>query len=36
VRDRYAGVCTGVEFSIPVYGPADRERLAGMVEEIGA
>jgi probable F420-dependent oxidoreductase len=36
VRERYAGVCTGVEFSIPVDGPADRERLSAMVEEIGA
>src|SRR5690606_1935311 len=36
VRERYAGVCTGVEFSIPVPDPADRERLSRMVEEIRA
>ncbi|GIU91154.1 MAG: LLM class F420-dependent oxidoreductase [Acidimicrobiia bacterium] len=35
VRDRYLGVCTGVEFSIPVEGPDDAERLADMVRTIG-
>lgn len=34
VRDRYAGVCTGVEFSIPVENPEDEEHLADMVREI--
>jgi alkanesulfonate monooxygenase SsuD/methylene tetrahydromethanopterin reductase-like flavin-dependent oxidoreductase (luciferase family) len=31
---RYEGVCDRVEFSIPVHGPADGERLAAMVSEI--
>jgi probable F420-dependent oxidoreductase len=33
---RYAGACDRVEFSIPVQGPEDEERLAGMVHQIGA
>lgn len=36
VRDRYAGVCTGVEFSVPVETPDDREMLAAMVKTIQA
>lgn len=34
VRDRYASVCTGVEFSVPVSTPDDREMLAAMVQTI--
>lgn len=34
VRDRYAGVCSGVELSIPVENPEDEERLADTVREI--
>jgi probable F420-dependent oxidoreductase len=34
VRDRYAGVCSGVEFSVPVETPADREMLETMVKTI--
>lgn len=34
VRDRYAGVCTGVEFSIPVASPEDQELLTEMVTKI--
>lgn len=34
VRDRYRGVCTGVEFSIPAETPEDTQRLAEMVAEI--
>lgn len=36
VRGRYAGVCSGVEFSIPVESPDDEERLGNMVQEIRA
>ena len=34
VRRRYSGVCTGVEFSIPVDSPQQGELLAAMVAEI--
>ncbi len=34
VAERYAGTCSGVEFSIPVESADDRERLAAMVSEI--
>lgn len=34
VAERYAGICSGVEFSIPVETTDDRERLAAMVSEI--
>lgn len=36
VWDRYAGVCSGVEFSIPVESRDDEERLAAMIDEIRA
>lgn len=36
VRDRFAGVCSGVEFSIPVAGPDDEELLSTMIRQIGA
>lgn len=36
VRDRYAGVCSGVEFSIPVESPEDGERLSAMLGKIQA
>jgi hypothetical protein len=34
VLARYGGLCDTVEFSIPVAGPADRERLADIVAAI--
>ncbi len=34
VSERYAGVCSGVEFSIPVDNPDDEARLADMVRTI--
>jgi hypothetical protein len=34
VLARYGGLCDAVEFSIPVSGPADRERLADIVAAI--
>ncbi len=34
VRDRYAGICSRVEFSIPAESPGDREALTGMIAEI--
>lgn len=36
VRDRYAGVCSGVEFSIPVESPEDGGCLSAMLGEIQA
>lgn len=36
VRDRYAGVCSGVEFSIPVKDPDDEAMLTEMVATIQA
>ena len=34
VVERYRGICDRVEFSIPVQGPADAERLAAIVADI--
>ncbi|CAN5824645.1 hypothetical protein BH23ACT5_BH23ACT5_01170 [soil metagenome] len=34
VKERYAGVCSGVEFSIPVENPEDEDLLAEMVRII--
>ncbi|MFP5331558.1 MAG: hypothetical protein ACLGHX_04230 [Acidimicrobiia bacterium] len=34
IVDRYEGVCSKVEFSTPVTGPEDAERLASAVREI--
>lgn len=36
VRDRYAGVCSGVEFSVPVETPGDEERLTEMIDTVRA
>lgn len=36
VWERYAGVCTGVEFSLPVAGPEDHERLSAAVSALRA
>ncbi len=36
VRDRFEGVCSGVEFSIPVAGPGDEELLSAMIRQIQA
>lgn len=36
VKERYTGVCSGIEFSIPVEATDDRRRLSGMIGEISA